>query len=273
MSATQQASLPFLLFQVRAGLYAVNSRDVREIVMLPKVVSLPDAPPEIRGVINLRGRVMHLVDLRVKLGFPSAKTEIEDLIRILTQREQDHRDWLGELESCVLEHRPFNLARDPKLCKFGQWYARFNTENTLLKMALRKMDEPHRLIHATADEVLQKVDRGDQEGAMQLLVERRARELATLSNLFEDARRTLREHHRELAVVFARGEKRFAISIDVVEAVERIPEENVEPIPASMLGKRETVPLRIAKRVKTNQTILLLDEEFLFSAAPAPGRN
>ena len=57
--------LPFVLFQVKDGLYGVSSENVREIVMLPKVVGVPNLPPEIRGVINLRGKVMQLIVLRL----------------------------------------------------------------------------------------------------------------------------------------------------------------------------------------------------------------
>ena len=234
--------------------------------MLPKVVEVPGLPPEIRGVINLRGKVMPLIDLRVKLGLPSAKTELDELIQLLHDREKDHHNWLKELESCVRERRPFKMARNPHACKFGLWYDKFQTDNNLLKMALKKMDEPHKIIHASADGILQMVEQGDMDGAEKLLAARRNGELAELSKLFEEARRILREHQRELAVVLNRGDKRFAISIDMVEAVERIPEEGIEPMPATLACRSEQHQWRIGKRVKTSQTILLMDEDFLFSS-------
>ncbi len=266
MTHTSADKLPFVIFQVREGLYAVGSQNVREIVMLPKVVEVPSLPPEIRGVINLRGKVMPLIDLRVKLGLPSAKTELDELIQLLHDREKDHHNWLAELEACVRERRPFKMAKDPHACKFGLWYDAFQTDNNLLKMALQKMDAPHQIIHATAEEVLQRGEHGDLAEAMELLAERRNRELAELSRLFAEARRILREHQRELAVVLNRGDKYFAISIDLVEAVERIPEACIEPLPAALAGQGEKTQWRIGKRVRTNQTILLLDESFLFSA-------
>ena len=101
MIHTSPNKLPFVIFQVKEGLYAVGSQNVREIVMLPKVVEVPNLPPEIRGVINLRGKVMPLIDLRVKLGLPSAKAELDELVQLLHDREKDHHNWLKELESCV----------------------------------------------------------------------------------------------------------------------------------------------------------------------------
>ena len=266
VTATSSSTLPFVLFLVKEGLYAVGAQNVREIVMMPKVVGLPNVPSEIRGVINLRGKVMPLLDLRVKLGLPSAKSELDALIQLLHDREQDHQNWLTELEACVREQRPFKMARDPHACKFGLWYDNYQTNSSLLKMALQKMDAPHQIIHASAAEVMQKAESGDLDGARELLAARRNGELAELSELFEEARRILREHHRELAMVLVRGEKRFAISIDLVEAVERIAEENIEPMSAALAGSGEKNEWRVGKRNKTSQTILLLDEDYLFPA-------
>ena len=265
MSSLATENLPFVLFEIRDGLYALGSEFVREIVSMPKVVPVPNVPPEVRGVINLRGKVMQLIDLRVKLGLPSAHSELEVLVQLLQDREKDHSDWLTELEACVREHRPFKMARDPSACKFGQWYGKFQTDNSLLRMILKRMDEPHKVIHATAAEALGLLERGDQEGALQLLALRRNVELAGLAKLFDEARRLIRENHRELAVVLSRGEKRSAISIDRIESVERIPEENIEPLPGAMEAGRGQ-KWRIGKRVKTQQTVLLLNEDELIFA-------
>jgi len=274
MNAKPASQLPFVLFQVKESLYGVSSENVREIVLLPKVVGIPNAPADIRGVINLRGNIVQLVDLRVRLGLPSAKVELDALIQLLHDREQDHHNWLTELEACVRERRPFKMARDPHACKFGRWYDKYQTDNSLMKMALKKMNEPHRIIHATADEVLRRAEQGDVKGAMELLADRRSKELAELSRLFDESRDILREHHRELAVVMLHGDQRFAISIDLMEAVERIPEESIGPLPTGMTTGDEQLRWRIGKRSKTNQTILLLDEELLFArGAHAPGQK
>lgn len=257
-------NLPFVLFQIREGLYAVSSEYVREMVMLPAVVHVPSLPPQFRGVINLRGKVIRLIDLRVVFGLPSAKAELEELIQLLHDRENDHKNWLTELEGCVRERREFKLARDPHACKFGLWYDHYQTDNSMLKMVLKKMDEPHRAIHACANEILKVAGGGDIEGAMKLLTERRNKELALLVQLFEEARRLLREEHHELAVVLARGEERLAVTVDLVEAVERIPEENIEPMPASVAGMSRGMNCRVGKRLKTGQTALIINEQALF---------
>ncbi len=231
MIATKQNKLPFVIFQVKAGLYAITSENVREIVVIPQVTTVPNAPPGVRGVINLRGKIIKLIDLRVKLGLPPLRTELDALIQLLREREQDHRDWLTELEACVRERRHFAMARDAHKCKFGLWYDQYKTEDRLLRMTLPSMDAPHKAIHATADEALSRAESGDVDGALGLISTRRDHELGALIKLFEESRRILVERHREVAVVLSHGKDLLAFSADLVEAAEHLPEDCLEPMP------------------------------------------
>jgi purine-binding chemotaxis protein CheW len=265
MTVPQQDKLPFVLFQIKGGLYAVSSGIVREIVTTPQVTAVAQAPLEVRGVINLRGQVLKLIDLRVKLGLPTLRAELNNLIQLLKDREQDHRNWLAELESCVRERRPFKMARDPHRCKFGLWYDQFKTQDRLLRMTLPAMDAPHKAIHATADAALSQAQAGDFEAALQLIEARRNRELAGLIKLFEESRRILAEGNREVAIILSRGGDRLAFTADLVEAVEHIPQESIEQMPVALAGLNGGLRCHVAKRLKSNQTTLLLSDDFLFS--------
>jgi purine-binding chemotaxis protein CheW len=55
--------------------YAIAVLKVREIIRLQKITPVPQMPDFIKGVINLRGRVIPIVDLRVKFGL---KAEVAD---------------------------------------------------------------------------------------------------------------------------------------------------------------------------------------------------
>jgi purine-binding chemotaxis protein CheW len=130
MSMNQEIrdDIPWVIFRLGQQPFGLSAFDTREMLALPEVTPIPRAPEYIRGVINLRGEVITLVDLRLRLGLPSSKVEKEELIRLLEQREQDHKNWLGELESSVREKRSFHLTTDPHACAFGRWYDNFKTE-------------------------------------------------------------------------------------------------------------------------------------------------
>ena len=63
--------------------------------------------------------------------------------------------------------------------------------------------------------------------------------------------------------LYAVGSENVREIVMLLKAVERIPEENIEPMPASMAEQNTRSQWRVGRRIKTNQTILLLDEDSL----------
>ncbi len=61
----------YLSFSLGAEEYAVEILRVQEIRGICPVTALPHAPPRVRGVMNLRGAVVPVVDMRAALGLPS----------------------------------------------------------------------------------------------------------------------------------------------------------------------------------------------------------
>lgn len=62
----------YLAFTLAGETYAVPVLAVREIIRLCPITPVANMPPHVRGVINLRGRVIPLIDLRVRFGLPAA---------------------------------------------------------------------------------------------------------------------------------------------------------------------------------------------------------
>lgn len=58
----------FLLFKLGTEEYGVNIAQVQSIEELQKIISVPDMPSYVKGVINLRGQVIPVVDLRIRFG-------------------------------------------------------------------------------------------------------------------------------------------------------------------------------------------------------------
>jgi purine-binding chemotaxis protein CheW len=58
-----------VIFNLADKEYAVDINDVREVIRLRKIVSVPDAAEFVEGVISLRGKVVTLINLRKKMGF------------------------------------------------------------------------------------------------------------------------------------------------------------------------------------------------------------
>ena len=62
----------FLSFVLAGEEYAVNILRVKEIIEYDNLTRVPGMPPAVRGVINLRGRVVPVVDLAMRFGLPES---------------------------------------------------------------------------------------------------------------------------------------------------------------------------------------------------------
>ncbi|MGE5495812.1 MAG: chemotaxis protein CheW [Burkholderiales bacterium] len=63
----------FLTFDLEEEVFGIEIRFVKEIIGMQPVTKLPDVPDYIKGIINLRGRIIPLIDMRLKLKKPAAE--------------------------------------------------------------------------------------------------------------------------------------------------------------------------------------------------------
>ena len=63
----------YLTFQLAAEEFGIRVLKVREIMGLQQITAVPQTPQHIKGVINLRGKVLPVIDLRLKFGLPAAE--------------------------------------------------------------------------------------------------------------------------------------------------------------------------------------------------------
>ena len=59
----------FILFEIAGTTYAVRSRLVQQVQMIEHVTPVPNAIPVVEGVVHSRGRVIPVLNLRVRFGF------------------------------------------------------------------------------------------------------------------------------------------------------------------------------------------------------------
>ncbi len=58
----------YLIFKLNNDLYGVALSDVKEVIGLPELTKIPGAPNYLLGMMNLRDRVVSIIDLKIKLG-------------------------------------------------------------------------------------------------------------------------------------------------------------------------------------------------------------
>ncbi len=78
----------YLTFQLAKEEFGIGVLKVREIMGLQEITAVPQTPAHVKGVINLRGKVVPVVDLRLKFGIASPEDTARTCI-IVTQVEAE----------------------------------------------------------------------------------------------------------------------------------------------------------------------------------------
>jgi len=81
-------TLQLVSFSLADEWYALELREIQEVMNLPKITPVPSTPSFIKGVINLRGNIVTVVDIRQFLGLEDRKEKKERRIMVIKAEEK-----------------------------------------------------------------------------------------------------------------------------------------------------------------------------------------
>jgi purine-binding chemotaxis protein CheW len=90
-----------MLFRLAGQRLGVEIEKVREIVEVPRITRIPNAPAWLRGFFNLRGRILPALDLRVLLELPADENATRRAIFIVELKQAEGTVLLGLLTDGV----------------------------------------------------------------------------------------------------------------------------------------------------------------------------
>ncbi len=93
----------YLTFQLTGEMYAVGILNVKEIIEYGSLTEIPMMPAFIRGVINLRGSVVPVIDLAARFGGRATETSRRTCIVIIELAHEDERHDIGIVVDAVSE--------------------------------------------------------------------------------------------------------------------------------------------------------------------------
>ena len=93
----------YLTFQLGGEMFAVGILNVKEIIEYGHLTEIPMMPAFIRGVINLRGAVVPVIDLAARFGGKTTEVARRTCIVILEVADQDFRSDIGIMVDAVSE--------------------------------------------------------------------------------------------------------------------------------------------------------------------------
>jgi len=93
----------FLTFRIGSEQYGLELAQTREIIEYGGITSVPLMPNFLRGVINLRGEVVPVIDLAVRLGRKPVEVQKRTCIIVVELNNQEQNHVLGLLADAVSE--------------------------------------------------------------------------------------------------------------------------------------------------------------------------
>ncbi len=104
MNATETSNIAqYLTFTLDQERYAVDIAKVREVLEFTTVTRVPRTPAYMRGMINLRGNIVPVIDLRLKLGLSRTERTVDTCIVITEVEVEGQPTVLGALADSVQE--------------------------------------------------------------------------------------------------------------------------------------------------------------------------
>ena len=80
--------LTLLTFALDQVWYAIHALEVREVVLLPELTPLADAPPFVSGIFNLRGHIVTAIDLRRRMGLRRRPWNVKNAVLVVSSQEK-----------------------------------------------------------------------------------------------------------------------------------------------------------------------------------------
>ncbi|MRR58202.1 MAG: chemotaxis protein CheW [Deltaproteobacteria bacterium] len=108
----------YLTFKLQDEVYAVDVANIREILDFTTVTKVPRTPDFMRGVFNLRGSVVPVIDLKHKFGMPLTDKTVNSCIIVMELSIDGETVIIGSLADAVqevLELEPGQIEPAPKI--------------------------------------------------------------------------------------------------------------------------------------------------------------
>jgi purine-binding chemotaxis protein CheW len=108
----------YLTFRLGDELFAINVFKAREVLDLSHITRVPTAPGYLRGLVNVRGKAIPVVDLRSKFGLPQASDTLNTRIIVMELHVDGDCMVVGGLADAVhevLELEPHEINEPPSL--------------------------------------------------------------------------------------------------------------------------------------------------------------
>ncbi len=116
----------YMTFKLGDELFAINVAQVREVLEVSHITKVPTAPDYMRGVVNVRGQAVPVVDLRLRFGLTRAEDTVNTRIIVMELELDGEAAVLGGMADSVhevIELEPGSINPPPRIAM--RWRTEF----------------------------------------------------------------------------------------------------------------------------------------------------
>lgn len=116
----------YMTFKLGNELFAINVAQVREVLEVSTITRVPTAPDYMRGVVNVRGKAIPVVDLRLRFGLPTVADTVSTRIIVMELLLDGETTVLGGMADSVhevIELDPSSVNPPPRIAM--RWRTEF----------------------------------------------------------------------------------------------------------------------------------------------------
>jgi len=117
---TDARAAKYLVFHLGEEEFAIQVQKVREIMGVQEITQVPQTPAYVKGVLNLRGKVIPVIDLRLKFGLPEMAYGQRTCIIVVQIAGSRGPVWMGVVVDGVAEVLQVASADVEDTPSFGQ---------------------------------------------------------------------------------------------------------------------------------------------------------
>jgi len=118
MNASIAETTQYLTFKLEDEVYATDIAQVREVLEYSRVTKVPRTPDYMRGVINLRGHVVPVLDLKLRFGMSRTEQTVNTCVIIVEVTIEGEKTIIGALADSVqevIDMDPSTIEPPPKI--------------------------------------------------------------------------------------------------------------------------------------------------------------
>ena len=108
----------YLTFILAGELFALNISSVKEILDQTDTTAIPNMPKFMRGVLNVRGHAVPVIDLRLKLGMTGTELTVDTCVINVEVGAEDNKSLIGVMADSVqevVEFAPSEISPPPQM--------------------------------------------------------------------------------------------------------------------------------------------------------------